>query len=86
MTRRQSNLLIAAAVWTIYVWISFVVIQTRQNTSVGFKVVHGVLALISICFGIAIGVMGWRARRSAAGAPAVDAPSAPAEAVGSRRV
>jgi hypothetical protein len=64
MTRRQSNLLIAACVWTIYIWVSFVVIQTRQSTSVGFKVVHGVLALISIGFGLAVGRMGWRARRS----------------------
>jgi hypothetical protein len=65
MTRRQSNLLLAACAWTLYIWISFVVIQTRQSTSVGFKVVHGVLALISIAFGLAIGRMGWRARRSA---------------------
>ena len=64
MTRRQANLLIAACVWTIYIWVSFVVIQTRQTTSVGFKVVHGVLAVISIGFGLAVGRMGWRARRS----------------------
>jgi hypothetical protein len=64
MTRRQSNLLLAACAWTLYIWISFVVIQTRQSNSVGFKVVHGVLALISIAFGLAIGRMGWRARRS----------------------
>ena len=64
MTRRQANLLIVACVWTIYVWISFIVIQSRQHdTSVGFKVVHGVLAAISIAFGVAIGRMGWRARR-----------------------
>jgi len=65
MTRRQANLLIAACVWTVYVWISFIVIQSRQHdTSTGFKVVHGVLAAISIAFGLAIGRMGWRARRS----------------------
>jgi hypothetical protein len=64
MTRRQANLLLAACAWTLYIWISFFVIQTRQTTSVGFKVVHGVLALISIAFGLAIGRMGWRARRS----------------------
>ncbi len=65
MTRRQSNLLLAAGAWTLYIWISFIVIQTRQGNSVGFKVVHGVLALISIAFGLAIGRMGWRARRAA---------------------
>jgi hypothetical protein len=73
MTRRQSTLLIVAGAWTIYVWISFVVIQTRQHTSVGFKVVHGVLALISMAFGVAIGVMGWRARR----ATGANAPTTP---------
>ncbi len=64
MTRRQANLLLAAGAWTVYIWISFVVIQTRQDTSVGFKVVHGVLALISLAFGLAIARLGWRARRS----------------------
>jgi hypothetical protein len=65
MTRRQSNLLLAACAWTLYIWISFIVIQSRQSNSVGFRVVHGVLALISIAFGLAIGRMGWRARRAA---------------------
>jgi hypothetical protein len=64
MTRRQSNLLLATCAWTLYIWISFVVIQTRQTTSVGFKVVHGVLALISVGLGLAVGRMGWQARRS----------------------
>jgi hypothetical protein len=65
MTRRQANFLILACAWTVYVWISFIVIQSRQHdTSVGFKVVHGVLAVISIGFGLAIGRMGWRARRA----------------------
>jgi hypothetical protein len=65
MTRKQANLLIVACIWTVYVWISFIVIQSRQNdTSTEFKVVHGVLAVISIAFGLAIGRIGWRARRS----------------------
>ena len=65
MTRKQANLLIVACLWTVYVWISFIVIQSRQDdTSTGFKVVHGILALISIAFGLAIGRIGWRARRS----------------------
>jgi hypothetical protein len=66
MTRRQANLLIVACAWTIYVWISFIVIQSRQSdTSTGFKVVHGVLAAISIAFGIAVGRIGWQARKAA---------------------
>ena len=64
MTRRQANLLIAACVWTLYVWISRIVIISGQDQSTGFKVVHGVLAVISIAFGLAVGWLGWRARRS----------------------
>jgi hypothetical protein len=64
MTRRQAYLLIAACVWTLYVWISRIVIISGQDQSTGFKIVHGVLAAVSIGFGLAIGRMGWRARRS----------------------
>jgi hypothetical protein len=64
MTRRQAYLLIAACIWTLYVWITRIVIISGQDQSAGFKIVHGVLAAISIAFGLAIGVMGWRALRS----------------------
>jgi hypothetical protein len=64
MTRRQANLLIAACVWTLYIWITLIVNISRQDRSAGFKIVHVVLAVISIGFGLAIGRMGWRARRS----------------------
>lgn len=74
MTRRQSRILIAAAVWTLYVWISRIVIMSGQDDSVGFKVVHGILAVVSIGFGLAIGKIGWDARRS---------PKAPTEPTGS---
>jgi hypothetical protein len=63
--RRQSRILIAAAVWTLYVWISRIVIMSGQDDSVGFKVVHGILALVSIGFGLAVGKIGWDARRAA---------------------
>jgi hypothetical protein len=62
LTRRQSRILIAAAVWTLYVWISRIVIMSGQDESTGFKVVHGVLALVSIGFALAIGKIGWDAR------------------------
>ena len=64
MTRRQAYLLLAACAWTLYVWITRIVIISGQDESTGFKVVHGVLAAISIAFGLAIGRMGWRALRS----------------------
>jgi hypothetical protein len=37
--------------------------MSGQNESTGFKVVHGVLALVSIGFALAIGKIGWDARR-----------------------
>ena len=66
MTRRQSRILIAAAVWTLYVWISRIVIMSGQDNSAGFKIVHGVLAAVSIGFGLAVGKIGWDARRRSA--------------------
>jgi hypothetical protein len=75
LTRRQSRILIAAAVWTLYVWISRIVIMSGQDNSVGFKVVHGILAAVSIGFGLAVGKIGWEARRAA---KAQAEPSSPA--------
>jgi hypothetical protein len=65
LTKRQSRVLIACAVWTLYVWISRIVIMSGQHNSVGFNVVHGILAVISITFGVAVGKIGWDAIRSA---------------------
>jgi hypothetical protein len=64
MTKRESKILLAAAAWTLYVWISRLVIMAGQDESTGFKVVHGVLALVSIAFALAIGRIGWRYMRS----------------------
>lgn len=69
MSRRQSRILIAAAIWTLYVWISRIVIMAGQDESAGFKVVHGILALVSIGFAVAVGKIGWDARRRAHGHP-----------------
>ena len=70
MTRRQSRILLAAAIWTLYVWISRLVIMSGQDESTGFKVVHGVLAMVSISFALAIGKIGWDARRRLRGSEA----------------
>ncbi|MEA2487990.1 MAG: hypothetical protein QOF16_1644 [Actinomycetota bacterium] len=64
MTRRQSTILIAAAIWTFYVWISRVVIMAGQDTSTGFKVVHFILAAISIAFGVAIAWIAYKSRKT----------------------
>jgi len=65
LNKRQSRILIACAVWTLYVWISRIVIMSGQDNSAGFKIVHGILAAVSIAFGLAVGKIGWDARRAA---------------------
>lgn len=72
MTRRDAKVLLAAAAWTFYVWISRIVIMAGQDTSAGFKAVHLALAVISLAFGVAIlriGLRGLRARRPPASDP-----------------
>lgn len=70
LTRRQARILLAAAAWTLYVWISRLVIMAGQDESTGFKVVHGLLAFVSIGFALAIGKLGLSARRAAQPGPA----------------
>ncbi len=64
LTRRQIRILLAASVWTLYVWISRLVIMAGQDESTGFKVVHAGLAFVSIGFALAIGKIGLEAYRS----------------------
>jgi hypothetical protein len=63
VTRRVSILLLAAGGWTLFIWITRLVNMAGEDRSAGFYVVHGALAVISIAFGIAIGVVGWKALR-----------------------
>ena len=62
--RRVAWFLIALCAWTLSVWITRVVIIAGQDQTLGFKVVHDVLAAISIAFGLGAGFLGWRALRS----------------------
>lgn len=64
MSRRLSILLLAAGGWTLFVWVTRLVNMAGENRSAGFYVVHGALAVISIGFGLAIGVVGWKALRT----------------------
>jgi hypothetical protein len=66
MSRRAAKVLVATCIWTFYVWITRVWIILHDhapNHGFGFKAVHIVLAVISCGFGIAVGVIGWRALR-----------------------
>jgi hypothetical protein len=63
MSRRAAWVLIALCAWTLYVWITRLVIMSGQDESTGFKVVHGILAVVSIAFGLAAGWIGFRRLR-----------------------
>jgi len=50
--------------WTLWVWITLISIIMGQDQSTGFKVVHTILAIGSIAFGLAAGWIGYRALKS----------------------
>ncbi|HYY80009.1 MAG TPA: hypothetical protein VFD04_12630 [Actinomycetes bacterium] len=79
--RTRANVLLAAAAWTIWVWATRMWNIARDPShDLGFKAVHGVLALVSVGFAVAIGVIGLRMRREAGAAappPAEHVPSPP---------
>jgi hypothetical protein len=62
--RARSTLLLAAAAWTIWVWVTRIwnILGDPANDA-AFKLVHSLLALVSVAFGIALGVVGLRMRR-----------------------
>ena len=65
-TRARSTLLLAAAAWTIWVWTTRIWnIVNEPAHDAAFKAVHSLLALVSIAFGVALGVVGLRMRREA---------------------
>ena len=65
MSRRRSLVLLAAAAWTFYVWLTRIVLIWRGDESAGFKAVHTALAVVSIAFGIALVKIGWSELRAA---------------------
>jgi hypothetical protein len=67
VTRRVSFLLLAAGAWTLFIWVTRLVNMAGEDRSVGFLAVHSALAVISIAFGVAVGVVGWRALRARSG-------------------
>ena len=66
--RTRSTLLLAAAAWTIWVWATRIwnILGDPANDA-AFKAVHSLLALVSIAFAVALGVVGLRMRREARG-------------------
>ena len=65
-SRTRSTLLLAAAAWTIWVWATRIWNILGDPAHDGaFKAVHSLLALVSIAFAVALGVVGLRMRREA---------------------
>jgi succinate-acetate transporter protein len=67
MSRRDTLLLRAAALWTLFVWGIFLrnLLFGDTDRSTGFKVVHSVLAVVSLAFAAAIWSVATRSRRRA---------------------
>lgn len=59
-TRRRAWLLFAAAAWNAWVWLTRLGIVVDQSQTVPFRVVHGVLIVVSLAFAVALAVVGWR--------------------------
>ena len=64
VSRRVGWFLIALCAWSLYIWITLIVIIGRQSPPMSFKIVHDTLAVISMAFGIGAGYIGVRAVRS----------------------
>lgn len=82
LTSRQALLLRAFAVWTVYVWGNRIWnIWTNplspQAEELGFKVVHTVLAVVSVAFAGAAWVVVGRNRRSRPAVPTPEGDAAP---------
>jgi hypothetical protein len=67
VSRRVSILLLAAGGWTLFVWVTRLVNMAGEDRSAGFYVVHSALAVISIGFGVAVGIVGLKALRARSG-------------------
>ncbi len=65
MSRRARVVLLAAAGWTLFVWITRIGNVLGDDRSTSFKVVHVGLAAVSVGFAVAVGMIGlrgWRRR------------------------
>jgi hypothetical protein len=66
VTRRQSLLLYAFSIWTVFVWGTRIRnIWGDHARSGGFKAVHTVLAVVSVAFAVAAWTVVRRVRRPA---------------------
>ena len=52
MNRREALVVRAFAAWTVWVWATRIWNVLGDDRSLGFKVVHSVLALVSVVFAV----------------------------------
>jgi hypothetical protein len=70
LSRRQAWLLVGAAAWTWYVWVTRIWnILANPAHDFGFKAVHTVLAVVSIALLTPVGILGIKALRAASTPP-----------------
>lgn len=65
MSRRAAWVVVAAGAWTCFIWVTRIRNVLGDERSTSFKVVHSILAAVSVVFGIALLVIGTRALRDA---------------------
>ena len=66
MSRTDALILRSAAAWTIFIWVTRIRnILGDETRTTGFKVVHSVLALVSVAFAVASLAVVSRNRRRA---------------------
>lgn len=63
--RRHAWVLFAAAAWNAYVWLTRLGLVLDGRNTVPFRVVHGILIVVSLAFAAALALIGWRLRREA---------------------
>lgn len=59
-TFRRAIVILAAASWTAFVWLGRLSLVLDDRNAVPFRVVHGVLIVVSLAFAVALGVIGVR--------------------------
>lgn len=82
MNRRDTLVLRAAAIWTIWVWGTRIWNIWRDDHAVGFKAVHTVLAVVSVAFAVAIWRIASRAAEARRGSGRRPRPDESPEATG----
>jgi len=63
VSRRDAFIVRSAAIWTVFIWVTRIKnILGDETRDTSFKVVHSVLALVSVVFAVAIWRVATRSR------------------------